>query len=280
MTDGFANPMAAGGLMVIPFFRSPDYVPGVSGWTVNIDGSAEFDNLTLRGTFAGTDWEFTAAGAFFYNGPAAANNLITSVAAAAGTDAFGNTYLPGTVSYTQAAATGSYVAAQLQSGSLQFWVSSGDQSGTYTQTAAIVNPAAALSGALVIQSATTVQVLSASDTNTWDTAHLNITLEGDTTVNSTTPATISGATSGTLSMPVAAGATYHFRFFLMLVSTHTGGAPGLFRLEGPGVTNCNYVYDFLGSSALAGAGQVDESYYSGTLNQEMSVSGGTMVTGQ
>ena len=64
----------------------------LAGWQVRKDGSAEFNNLTIRGTFSGTDFELNSAGAFFYNGTPAAGNLIISVANAAGTDAFGNAY--------------------------------------------------------------------------------------------------------------------------------------------------------------------------------------------
>jgi len=45
------NPIVGGIVLRIPAIRSPDYVAGVSGWTINVDGTAEFNNVTVRGTF-------------------------------------------------------------------------------------------------------------------------------------------------------------------------------------------------------------------------------------
>ena len=39
--------------------HSPNYVPGATGWSINKDGSAEFNNLTIRGTFFGVNFEWT-----------------------------------------------------------------------------------------------------------------------------------------------------------------------------------------------------------------------------
>jgi len=51
MNGGFNNPIAGGqGVLLRPAVKSPDYQPGVSGWTINRDGSAEFNNVTVRGT--------------------------------------------------------------------------------------------------------------------------------------------------------------------------------------------------------------------------------------
>lgn len=47
---GFSNPVVGGTTLVRPAIHSPDYVPGVSGWSINIDGSVEFNNGTFRGT--------------------------------------------------------------------------------------------------------------------------------------------------------------------------------------------------------------------------------------
>lgn len=45
------------------------------------------------GTFVGNDFIINSSGVFFYNGTPAAGNLVLSIAAAAGTDQFGNAYL-------------------------------------------------------------------------------------------------------------------------------------------------------------------------------------------
>lgn len=92
---GFIDPIVGGISLRIPAIRSPNYVPGVSGWTINIDGSAEFNNLTIRGEFFGTDFIIENKGIFFYSGPPANGNLVLSIAATAGTDDFGNTFPSG-----------------------------------------------------------------------------------------------------------------------------------------------------------------------------------------
>jgi len=99
--SGFRNPLVGGGgALVYPSIHSPNFAHLISGWTINKDGSAEFDNLTIRGTFLGTDWILNAAGEFFYSGTPAPGNLVASIAAAGGTDAFGNVYYQGITTYT------------------------------------------------------------------------------------------------------------------------------------------------------------------------------------
>lgn len=46
----FTNPLVAGTTLIRTAIHSPDYVAGVSGWTINKDGTAEFNNVTVRGT--------------------------------------------------------------------------------------------------------------------------------------------------------------------------------------------------------------------------------------
>lgn len=45
----FDNPVVAGTTLVIPAIKSDDYVAGVSGWAIFKDGTAEFNNVTVRG---------------------------------------------------------------------------------------------------------------------------------------------------------------------------------------------------------------------------------------
>lgn len=64
----FTNQILGGqNKLIRPNIQSPDYVPGVSGWTINKDGSAEFNNMTVRGTFNGTDYVINSDGIFFYS---------------------------------------------------------------------------------------------------------------------------------------------------------------------------------------------------------------------
>ena len=113
------NPVVGGTALRRQSIRSPNYVPGVSGWTINQDGSAEFNNLTLRGTFFGTDYILNAAGLFFYSGTPAAGNLIGSAGVStAGTDSFTNNYLAGNSSY------GAGFATSEQAGGVLFYTGS------------------------------------------------------------------------------------------------------------------------------------------------------------
>lgn len=96
----FSNPVVGGKTLVRQAIQSQNYVPGSAGWMVGRDGSAEFNNVIVRG---GTVIEGVQ---LFYAGTPALGNLIGSIAAAAGVDQFGNAYLAGYVSY---AANGSFV---------------------------------------------------------------------------------------------------------------------------------------------------------------------------
>jgi hypothetical protein len=95
-SPGASNSILAGqGTLIRQMIQSPNYIIGVSGWTINKDGSAEFNNLTIRGTFAGTDFVVDSSGIFFYNGTPAAGNLILALTNVGGSDSFGNTFIQG-----------------------------------------------------------------------------------------------------------------------------------------------------------------------------------------
>jgi hypothetical protein len=101
--SGFSHDIAGGnGNLVVTSLKSPNFAHGTSGWTVNKDGSAEFANVTLRGTFAGLDYVINSAGAFFYSATPADGNLVASIAQASGTDAYGNAFLAGIWLYENA----------------------------------------------------------------------------------------------------------------------------------------------------------------------------------
>jgi hypothetical protein len=96
---GFQNPIVGGTALRIPAIQSPNFSPGADGWIIRIDGSAEFNNLTIRGTFNGNDFILNSSGLFIYDGTPAAGNLVATIAPAQGTDGFGNTYLGGIATY-------------------------------------------------------------------------------------------------------------------------------------------------------------------------------------
>jgi hypothetical protein len=91
MTPG--NPAVGATVLRTPAIQSPNYATGTTGWIVRSDGSAEFNNITIRGaTIEGSP-------VLTYAGTPALGNLIASSAGAAGTDEFGNAYLRGVTSY-------------------------------------------------------------------------------------------------------------------------------------------------------------------------------------
>lgn len=51
----FPNQIAGGIFLIIPALRSPDYIAGVSGWTINQDGTCELNETTVRGSLIVTD---------------------------------------------------------------------------------------------------------------------------------------------------------------------------------------------------------------------------------
>lgn len=60
----FNNPITGqGGSLIIASLHSPNYVPGVSGWTLNSDGSAELTGLSVGGSISDlTDGTLNAVG--------------------------------------------------------------------------------------------------------------------------------------------------------------------------------------------------------------------------
>lgn len=52
----FRNSVVGGVTLVRPAIRSPNYDPGVAGWSIDIDGSAEFNDVTVRGTLESSNY--------------------------------------------------------------------------------------------------------------------------------------------------------------------------------------------------------------------------------
>lgn len=97
LTQGLGN-------LAIPSVQSPNFETGIQGWQISKDGNAEFNNLTIRGTFLGFDWILNSTGLYFYSGTPALGNLILSIAQNAGTDEFGNTVEQGFTAYASTTA--------------------------------------------------------------------------------------------------------------------------------------------------------------------------------
>lgn len=97
------NPIVGGTVLRIPAIQSPNFVTGTSGWSINQDGTAEFNGLIVHGTVIlgiGSNnviiMDFTRRAIFVYD---AGGNLVISLAPTGGTDSLGNTYQSGVVSY-------------------------------------------------------------------------------------------------------------------------------------------------------------------------------------
>lgn len=149
----FSNEITGGqGALVRPAIKSPKYSPGVSGWTINRDGSAEFNNLTIRGTFNGTDFVINAAGAFFYSGTPAAGNLIASIAPNPGVDAHGNHFPQGIMSAS--GSTAGQLFANLSQGNLFMGAYTGSPASPDLSHASALFPTAS-TGQVALETGTT-----------------------------------------------------------------------------------------------------------------------------
>lgn len=93
MNGGFSNEIVGGAAALIrAAVKSPEFQHLVQGWSINKDGSAEFNDLTVRGTFDGNDFILNGTGLFIYSGTPALGNLVLALASAPGADQFGNSY--------------------------------------------------------------------------------------------------------------------------------------------------------------------------------------------
>ena len=106
------NPVVGGTVLRRASIQSPNFVTGSSGWAINQDGSAEFNNVVIR------NGQIVSGTALYYSGPPGAGKLVASVAAAAGTDVFGNFYLAGIAAYK---ITAPFSATVVFGTALQFW---------------------------------------------------------------------------------------------------------------------------------------------------------------
>jgi len=208
--SGFRNPiLGGGGALQYPSIHSPGFVAGSAGWSINKDGSAEFNNVVIRNgqIVSGTQLSYSTS-------PGALGTLIGSVSTIAGTDSYGNAYVQGMASYTPAG--GGYFVTALNNGTLLL-LSNPTYGGAYvTQGQIYVGSTAmefataaaagfhfaenvAITGTLLLSAGGPVlqngsgrlQVLDGLDGNTYDTERLTLDhSSGTQTISSTTPATI------------------------------------------------------------------------------------------
>lgn len=93
--SGFNNPIiGGGGALVYPSIHSPNFQHELSGWSINKDGSAEFNNLVIR------NGQIISGSALYYSStPPSKATLVASISAAATTDSFGNLVPAGLATY-------------------------------------------------------------------------------------------------------------------------------------------------------------------------------------
>lgn len=126
MSGGFSNPLVGGGgALVYPSIHSPGFVTGSNGWTINKDGSAEFNNVIIR------NGQIVSGTSLYYSGAPAANTLSKSIAVAGGTDPFGNVYLPGFSNYFLQG--GTWFASTFTSAVVAFFSGGATEAGPWTQ---------------------------------------------------------------------------------------------------------------------------------------------------
>ena len=117
------DPVVGGNVLRRPAIASPDYVPGVSGWSINASGSAQFNNLSIiiqPGSASGFVLTVTDV-----NGNVLANidtlgnitgqtvNAVTDVIVAGNSQLAENTALAAAIAAIQAAAPGYALASDL-----------------------------------------------------------------------------------------------------------------------------------------------------------------------
>lgn len=180
------DPVVGSTILRRPAIQSPNFVTTVSGWTINADGSAEFNNLLIRGTFNGTDFVVNSSGAFFYSGTPAAGNLISSVTNSAGTDSFGNNYLTGPATYDNS--TG--IATALNAGFVAFY--SGSLSGGWSALSSVSGDSA---GNVQVNAGGQLQLIGSS----------GVTINGSSSTGAGDNGGVTSGPSGTVNAFPAAG---------------------------------------------------------------------------
>lgn len=126
---GFTHAIAGGnGKLAVTVFQSPNYIPGISGWAVFKDGSAEFNDVTIR------NGEIISGKDLLYNTSPAFGKLVASRSAVAGSDAFGNAYLPYDTVYSIVGSP--RVATQVGPDSI-IWYTAASGAGPWAQAGAI-----------------------------------------------------------------------------------------------------------------------------------------------
>lgn len=91
----FRNSVVGGTTLVRPAIKSPNYVAGVSGWSINADGTAEFNDVVVRGDLSSDNYVAGVSGWHLDEAGSAEFNDVTIRGTSAGDDIIiGPTGLP------------------------------------------------------------------------------------------------------------------------------------------------------------------------------------------
>jgi hypothetical protein len=91
----FNNPVMGGPNLIRPRMQSPNFsIAAQTGWAIFENGDAFFFNITATGAVTSNTVIVAGAGdgVFVYDGAPASGSLVVAIAAAAGTDPYGNAY--------------------------------------------------------------------------------------------------------------------------------------------------------------------------------------------
>lgn len=251
MAGGFNNSVVGGdGTLVRDSIHSPNYVPGVAGWSINKDGTAQLNELTIIVQSSGQ-------AILIYDGAAGLGNLIGSWSATDGVDDFGNAYEAGldvvnsaninNANINSAAITNAILsAAQMNQGQVFESVITFDSSG----------------GMLLMYVTTSILVTLAAGTTTWAapagsyTAGYVKTWGSGASGNGGSHGNYSGAGNGgggyseNSAYPLTPGTTYH-------LAIPAGGTTAATDGNGHSGGTCTFDTTFLtGPSVSASGGTV------------------------
>ena len=114
----FRNPIVAGTVLVRAAIESAGYVAGSTGWMIGRDGTAEFNEVTVRGAV-----EISGSNSLLmYSAAPALGDLLMALAPVSGADEFGNAYQEG---LTVGDSTGKQIFITMQGGSPLIYLLSG-----------------------------------------------------------------------------------------------------------------------------------------------------------
>lgn len=91
----FRNPIVGGITLIRAAIQSGNFRSGSTGWSIQQNGNAELNQVTVRGTFMGTDYEQNTKGLFWYSPTPGPGNLVAWWALTAGEDEYTNNYAAG-----------------------------------------------------------------------------------------------------------------------------------------------------------------------------------------